>query len=57
MTHVCCDTTTRQAAERDLSPLYGEIASADEIQCATCAAMGDFAEVLRADAVLARLRV
>ncbi|MDA8345472.1 MAG: cysteine hydrolase family protein [Thermaerobacter sp.] len=69
MTHVCCDTTTRQAAERGLHPVFvsdatatrgrpfaGEIVPAPDIQRATCAAMGDFAEVLATQDAILRLR-
>lgn len=68
MTHVCCDTTTRQAAERGLQPIFlrdatatrdrplgGEIVSATDIQRATCAAMGDFAQVFSVEEALAGL--
>ncbi len=68
MTHLCCDTTTRQAEERGLRPifvsdatatrdrpLFSAIVPAADIQRATCAAMGDFAEVLPTEEVLLRL--
>jgi nicotinamidase-related amidase len=68
MTHLCADTTTRQADERGLRPIFvadatatrdrplgGEIVAAVDIQRATCAAMGDFAEVLETEEVLSLL--
>ena len=68
MTQLCCDTTTRQARERDFDVLFaadataardlagadGEIVPHAIIQRATLAAMGQFAQVLPAQAIIAR---
>jgi nicotinamidase-related amidase len=69
MTQLCCDTTTRQARERDFDVLFaadataardltgadGEIVPHATIQRATLAAMGQFAQVLPAHAIIARV--
>lgn len=69
MTHLCCDTTTRAAEEhafgvlfagdataaRDLT-LNGVTFSHDRIHEATLAVMTEFASVLTAEGIIARLR-
>lgn len=68
-THLCCDTTTRQASERGYKALFAADATATRdltangrvvphtvIHEATLAAMGDFATVLPAEDIIARLR-
>jgi nicotinamidase-related amidase len=68
MTQMCCDTTTRQARERgfdvlfaadataarDLKGVDGQIVPHATIQQATLAAMGQFAQVLPVETIIAR---
>jgi nicotinamidase-related amidase len=68
MTQLCCDTTTRQARERDFDVLFaadataardlagadGEVVPHATIQRATLAAMGQFAQVLPTETIIAR---
>jgi nicotinamidase-related amidase len=69
MTQLCCDTTTRAAEEHGFSALFagdataardlrlnGETYPHDRIHAATLAIMTEFAEVLTAEEVIARLR-
>jgi nicotinamidase-related amidase len=69
MTQLCCDTTTRAAEERGFSVLFAgdataardlrlnsEVFTHDRIHAATLAIMTEFAEVLTAEGVIARLR-
>jgi nicotinamidase-related amidase len=68
MTHMCCDTTTRQASERGIAVLFAEDATATRdlrlhgetvpyvaIQRATLAVMAEFARVLPTERVIAAL--
>jgi len=69
MTHLCCDTTTRQAAERGYKVLFasdatatrdlavaGETVPYQTIQKSTLAAMTGFAEVLTTAQIIEQLR-
>ena len=69
MTQLCCDTTTRQAAERDYQVLFaadgtaaralkrnGAIISHQQIQDTTLAVMTQFALVLPAEEIISRLQ-
>ena len=68
MTQLCCDTTTRAAEEHGFSALFardataardlrlnGELFTHDRIHAATLAIMTEFADVLTAEEIIARL--
>lgn len=68
MTHVCCDTTTRQARERGFSvwfaadatatrdlPLAGKVISHRAVQETNLAVLGHFASVLPVDEIVKRI--
>lgn len=68
MTHMCCDTTTRQARERRFNIMFASDATATRdlkradhmvpyqtIQESTLAVMGHFAEILSTDEICSRI--